>query len=289
MRTYLQDQLTALHLSLAEQRELIFERRSADSFSDIELNGDEQEHILNFLDGCDLPFASQDLHIDWISEETLHNLFFNQSKKVVSCPQYLLFRLVPDDHSLYNLGAVIQQLALWLHARGYSGRLQSQFNTGLDSMDTASDYAIASEGQTTRFEEAQPLLLPLVMAIGTPDQDQKSRPAPVLMKRFVTGAQDKLDPIHYQLMTAALAAPTERRELPWHFVLEGRRIHLYMRQSLRLNKYQRLLMRKVGVGCLLANVMFSASLLQRELQITIRTQAEARRKMEYVCTLTPLK
>ena len=285
MLFYLKNTLSAMGYRLPEQWDLIFNRRSSKAFSHVPLKDTDREAILSFLDRCALPFESQDLHIDWISEETLDNLFFNRKRQVVAAPQYLIFRCIPDDKALYNLGALLQQLALWLHASGYSARLQSRFYIGIEEDDDFNDYAEISSDIHYTSEGPQLTLLPLVMAIGTPAEAiDTPRPRRRPRRSQVSGHKN-IEPIVYRIISAAIAAPTERGEVPWHFAADERTIDIYMSDRYRFYKKQRRLMRKVSVGCMLANSMFAAGILNHDMTITIKDAPPPKGNRNYVCTL----
>ena len=286
MREYLKNALTKLGMSLPAQWNLIFERRSAKSFSKATIGEEDQLAVLSFLDDCQMPFVSYDLHIDWVTEETIDNLFYNRKRNVISCPQYLIFRCVPNDKTLYNLGAVLQQLSLWLHAKGYSARLQSNFYIGIDDDEAYNDYADVRDGVMASFDNVQPILLPLVMAIGTPEDDigtMKRRTK--LRKKQVSGVKDSTEPAMYRIISAALASPTERGENPWHFAIRDGSIDVFMKKRHRFYKKQRILMRKVGAGCLMANSIYAASLLKKEVVVLVEEQLAPKHDYNYVCTL----
>lgn len=280
MSEYLFNELQGKGFSSAQQWRILFKRRSTAAFTPKKLN-DRAEEIMTLLDQCPLPFEGQDLHMDWIGRRTLEDILMNDIKKVIEAPHYLIFSAIPNAASQYNLGYLMQILALWLHAEKLGMRYQSHFSTPEPEDDGRSDF----EGFDRRSQQS-PTMLPLIVAVGEPLRLQR-RPARTLRLRrsFFLNHTLPQSTAMRQILKAAISAPSDGTTMPWLFMVDGASVTIFVRSDYRFNRSERSMRARVSGGALLCNLLLSARIRHLDADVYQSKDVGTVGGYEYMCTV----
>ena len=248
--------------------ETIFSRKSIRSFYQEIIDWEIIEDILKFADG--LPMLTKDIEVEF---KLISNIEKNQGFNgpfAVKAPYYISLSSEMKDDYLLNAGYLMQQLSLYIEAKGLGTCFLGAASPGWPLKNTMKyDYVIALAFGKSK----EPLYRDSVLAKRSPENEL------VIYK-------EEVSPDVRKMLDAARLAPSAYNTQPWRFVVYKNRIHIFVKKNpwfvRPLDK-----LKMIDIGIMLANMTIAAEELWVDIKLSKSDAmiSKSLRNNEYVLTV----
>lgn len=248
--------------------DVIFSRKTIRDFIQERIEWEVIADILKFAD--DLPMLTKGIAVEF---KLVSNIEKNQGFKspfAIKAPYYICLSSEKKEDYLLNAGYLMEQLSLYIEAKGYGTCFLGYSNPGRALKATMKyDYVFAMAFGKSK----EPLYRDQILAKRLPEKEL------VVYKEEVT-------PDIRQILTAARLAPSSYNIQPWRFVVYKNRIHVFAKRNLLIAK---VLDRNkmIDIGIMLANLLIAAEELWVDVKLTKSDsiKSKAFQNNEYVLTV----
>lgn len=219
--------------------EAIFVRKSVRKYSMDKIEQRVLDHIMNFADS--IPMLSEDIKVKFDLVQLADLKHFQPGILTVKAPYYLVLYSTKDYGYLLNAGNIMEQIALYLTARGlgtcYIGNLNLK-NKVEEEKEYEQVVALAfGEGEYEVYR-----------------QNDKAKRLPL---KSIAVFKEEVDKNVRSIVSAARLAPSSMNTQPWRLVVYNNRIHLFCKKNILMRNVMKET-RLLDMGICLAHLLIAA-------------------------------
>lgn len=245
----------------------IFSRRSIRHFKQEKLDWEVIEDILEYANKIPMLFEGISVEFKLVSNIEEKQGFSTPFH--VKAPYYLCISSEEKEDYLLNAGYLIQQLDLYLVAKGLG-----------------SCFTIISPGRNLKAAMTYKFVVALAFGKTSSELYRDSSKAKRLPESELIVYKEDVSGDIKQVLSAARLAPSMYNTQPWRFVVYRNRIHVFAKKNVfvaKLLDYNKM----IDMGIMLANLLLAAEELWVDVSITKSETLKNKQfqKNEYICTI----
>lgn len=249
--------------------DVIYERKSIRNYIKETIEWEDIADILRYAN--ELPMLIEGISVEFKLVSNIEQKQGFRGPLSVKAPYYICLSSEEKEDYLINAGYLMQQLNLYIEAKGYGACFMGSASPGKALKDTMKyKYVVAlAFGKTS-----EPLYRDRSEAKRLPEKDL------VVYKEEVT-------PDIKQVIAAARYAPSSYNSQPWRFVVYKKRIHVFTKKNTLLAKaFDQVKM--VDMGIMMANLLLAAEELWLDASLSKSDALKSKplHSNEYVLTVT---
>lgn len=219
--------------------EAIYVRKSVKKFSMDKLDQTVLEHIVHFAES--IPMLSDDIKVSYKVVEFQELKRLQPGILTVKAPYYLVLYSTREAGYLLNAGNAIEQIALYITARGLGTCYINSLNLK------------ASGENGGEYEQV------IALAFGEGEyevyrQNGKAKRLPI---KDIVIFKEEVDKNIRNIVTAARLAPSGMNSQPWRMVVYNNRIHLFCKKNIFMKNVMKET-RLIDMGICLAHLLIAA-------------------------------
>lgn len=248
--------------------EAIYVRKTIKKYSMNKLDQKVLEHILNFAES--IPMLFEDIKVKYKLIEQSEFKDLQSGLLPVKAPYYLMFYSTKESGYLLNAGNILEQIALYITARGLGNCYVGNLNlSGLD------------EGQ-----EEYAYVITLAFGEGEGEVHRQNEKVKRLPLKDIVVFKEEVDKNIRTMVAAARVAPSGMNSQPWRMVVYNNRIHLFCQKNIFMKNVMRET-RLLDMGICLAHLMLAAEELWLEAKpVTLNNiSSQNFKKNDYVISI----